>query len=181
MGVPSSGTTIWRLRLSHHILTHVLIVGFPMLLLEISLGQYSGLFPTRMFRNISPILTGVGFAMASSLIIHTVNDLAVLMWSSQARRLSGEDAFFDSHVLNGYKEQSLGNLGNLGGLSPGEVSIGNVLLSYGLLVTLTIRGFMADATGSQVEYMSEPWVWLEAFRHVFISMQLGLGVVSTFG
>lgn len=32
-----------------------LLVGVPMLLLEMTLGQYSALAPTRFFRNLSPV------------------------------------------------------------------------------------------------------------------------------
>uniref|UniRef100_A0A0K2TLA7 Sodium-dependent nutrient amino acid transporter 1 n=1 Tax=Lepeophtheirus salmonis TaxID=72036 RepID=A0A0K2TLA7_LEPSM len=193
-----------------------LLTGVPMLLLEMTLGQYSGLSPTKLFRNIAPILTGVGFAIVSSLIIQTLDDLAIIMWSSQGlynlfsnRRLSGEDSFFDQNVLNGYKDNDLGNLGMLNGQSVlclgivcfivflfialstkslGKVSILIVVLCYGLLVTLTIRGFMANGAWTGVyklltprwEYLNKPWVWLEAIKHVFISLQLGLGVVSTY-
>ena len=32
-----------------------LILGAPMLLLEMTLGQYGGMAPTKMFRNICPV------------------------------------------------------------------------------------------------------------------------------
>ena len=36
-------------------LTMFLILGAPMLLLEMTLGQYGGMAPTKMFRNICPV------------------------------------------------------------------------------------------------------------------------------
>ncbi|CAB4064262.1 unnamed protein product [Lepeophtheirus salmonis] len=164
-----------------------------MLLLEMTLGQYSGLSPTKLFRNIAPILTGVGFAIVSSLIIQTLDDLAIIMWSSQGlynlfsnRRLSGEDSFLikmysmvtrtmilgiweclmdsqffalESFVLLSFLFIALSTK------SLGKVSILIVVLCYGLLVTLTIRGFMANGAWTGVyklltprwEYLNKPW------------------------
>ena len=59
---------------------------------------------------------------------------------------------------------------------------------YGLLMTLTIRGCMAEGGPQGIltlltpdwSHIQQPWVWLEAGRFAFMSMQLGLGVVSTF-
>ena len=36
-------------------LTMFLILGAPMLLLEMALGQYGGLSPTKLFRNLCPV------------------------------------------------------------------------------------------------------------------------------
>ena len=36
-------------------LTMFLILGAPMLLLEMALGQYGGLAPTKLFRNLCPV------------------------------------------------------------------------------------------------------------------------------
>ena len=33
-----------------------LLLGVPMLLLEMTLGQYSGLTPTKLFRNLCPVI-----------------------------------------------------------------------------------------------------------------------------
>ena len=55
-------------------------------------------------------------------------------------------------------------------------------------MTLTIRGCMADGGPKGIlallapdwTYITQPWVWLEAAKFVFISLQLGLGVISTY-
>ncbi len=35
-----------------------LLLGVPMLLLEMTLGQYSGLTPTKFYRNLCPVISG---------------------------------------------------------------------------------------------------------------------------
>lgn len=72
--------------------------------------------------------------------------------------------------------------------SIGKVSLLLIPLCYGLLMTLTIRACMAEGGPQGIlallspdwSHMSQPWIWLEAIRFVFVSMQLGLGVVSTY-
>ena len=82
-----------------------LLMGIPMLLLEMTLGQYSALVPTKLFRNLSPALTGVGFAILLSGIIYAVADLAVLAWAARAifllfsERSKVGDNFFYGRVL----------------------------------------------------------------------------------
>ena len=59
---------------------------------------------------------------------------------------------------------------------------------YGLLMTLTIRGCMETGGHDGIlkllapdwSHITKPWVWMEAAKFVFVSMQLGLGVVSTY-
>ena len=71
----------------------------------------------------------------------------------------------------------------------GKISILIVPLCYGLLMTLTIRGCMAQTDGADRilallrpdwSHISAPWVWLEAARIVLLSLHLGLGVISTY-
>ena len=69
-----------------------------------------------------------------------------------------------------------------------QVSILLVPLCYCLLMTLTIRGCMGAGGPQGIltllapdwSHITKPWVWLEASKFVFVSMQLGLGVVSTY-
>ena len=59
---------------------------------------------------------------------------------------------------------------------------------YGLLMTLTIRGCMGPGGPQGIlalldpdwSHITNPLVWMEAAKFVFISMQLGLGVVATY-
>ena len=158
-------------------------------------------------------MTGVGFAVLVTLLFVAVTELAVLTWSSQAFYLlfSGQalpENFFYKRVLD-LGEADLSALGDLHGQltlclgvvclvvfvfiaastkSIGKVSILLVPVAYGLLMTLTIRGCMAEGGPAGIlallrpdwRHLSQPWVWLEAARYVFVSMQLGLGVVSTY-
>ena len=69
-----------------------------------------------------------------------------------------------------------------------QVSMLLVPTCYGLLMTLTIRGCMGDGGPKGIlallapdwTHITQPWVWLEAAKFVFISLQLGLGVISTY-
>jgi len=194
-------------------LTMFLILGSPMLLLEMALGQYGGLAPTKLFRNLCPGLTGVGFAMCASCIIVCLTNFAVITWSCQALYLlfseqSLSETFFNKRVLD-VGSASLGQLGLLHGQlalslgiacivvfifiaagtkSLGKVSMLLVPLCYGLLMTLTIRGCMGKGGPEGIlallapdwSHITKPWVWLEASKFVFLSLQLGMGVVATY-
>ena len=69
-----------------------------------------------------------------------------------------------------------------------QVSILLVPTCYCLLMTLTIRGCMSPGGTDGImrylapdwKHITQPWVWLEAAKVVFISMQLGMGVISTY-
>ena len=143
-------------------------LGAPLLLLEMSLGQYSGLAPARLFRHLCPILAGLGLAVCIQAAVRAMLDLAVLMWAGQALwRLFSEqnirDGFFYRDVLN-KEDASLEQLGQLGGqlslvlaigsvsififMAAGTRSVGKVCLvavpaCFMLLVTLTIRTCLA--------------------------------------
>jgi len=195
-------------------LTMFLILGAPMLLLEMALGQYGGLAPTKLFRNLCPGLTGVGFAQCASCVALSLTNLAVVTWSCQAiynlfTTTSVPDTFFNKVVLDTGPDSSLSDLGLLHGqlalalgvacivvfifIAAGTRSIGKVSmlvvpLCYGLLMTLTIRGCMGSGGPEGIlallapewGHITRPWVWLEAAKHVFVSLQLGVGVVSTY-
>ena len=143
-------------------------LGAPLLLLEMSLGQYSGLAPARLFRHLCPILAGLGLAVCIQAAVRAMLDMAVIMWAGQALwRLFSEqnirDGFFYRDVLN-KEDASLEQLGQLGGqlslvlaigsvsififMAAGTRSVGKVCLvavpaCFMLLVTLTIRTCLA--------------------------------------
>eukprot|EP00093_Oithona_nana_P008682 08682.XXX_255129_257662_1 [CDS] Oithona nana genome sequencing. len=191
-----------------------LLLGTPLLLLEMTIGQYSALSPTKLYRNLCPILTGVGFAICVSCMFQSMVDMAVITWSSKAFYLlftdqSFAENFFFGSVLDMQDEIALDNLGVLHGqlslclgiaclvifilIAAGTKSVGKVSMllvptCYGLLMTLTIRGCMGDGGPKGIlallapdwTHITQPWVWLEAAKFVFISLQLGLGVISTY-
>lgn len=69
-----------------------------------------------------------------------------------------------------------------------QVSMMLVPLCYGLLMTLTIRGCIEKGGPGGIlallapdwSVITRPWVWLEASKFVFLSLHLGLGVISTY-
>merc|ERR1712079_983064 len=194
-----------------------LLIGTPMLLLEMTLGQYSALAPTKLYRNLCPVLTGVGFAICVSCMFQSMLDMSIITWSGQAFYLLFADPensknfedFFYGKVLKLEDGSGLDNLGVLQGelslclgiacivifiliaagtKSVGKVSILLVPTCYCLLMTLTIRGCMSPGGTDGImrylapdwKHITQPWVWLEAAKVVFISMQLGMGVISTY-
>ena len=170
--------SIWSLPLSviqHGGITFLLLytvilatLGAPLLLLEMSLGQYSGMAPARLFSHLCPILAGLGLAVCIQAAVRAMLDLAVVMWAGQAlwQLFSEEnirDGFFYRDVLN-KENASLEQLGQLLGqlslvlaigcltifilIAAGTRSIGKVCLvsvptCFLLLITLTIRTCLA--------------------------------------
>ena len=144
------------------------LLGAPLLLLEMSLGQYSGLAPVSLFRHLCPLLSGLGLAMCIQALVRAMLDLAVIMWSGQAIWLlfseqNIRDGFFYRDVLH-KEDASLQELGQLGGqlslilaigcvslftlMAAGTKSVGKVCLvgvpaCFMLMMILTIRSCLA--------------------------------------
>ena len=59
------------------------MVGAPLLLLEMFLGQYSGLAPIRVFRHLSPVLMGLGVTICIQASVKAVLELGTAMWMGQ--------------------------------------------------------------------------------------------------
>ena len=56
------------------------MVGWPLLLLEMFLGQFSGLAPAQLFRHLSPVMAGLGVAMCGQALIRAVLETGVMVW-----------------------------------------------------------------------------------------------------
>ena len=146
----------------------VALLGAPLLLLELSLGQYSALAPSSLYRNLCPILAGLGLSLSLLATVRGMLELAVLMWSGQALfhifsfQKIGEQ-FFSQDVLD-REDSSLEELGDLriqilpvlgsatlstfvflvaGTRSVGKICTVAVPAAFMLLVTLTIRACLA--------------------------------------
>jgi len=146
----------------------VALLGAPLLLLEMTLGQYSGLAPAQLPYHLCPLLAGLGLSLCVLAAVRAVLDMAVIMWAAQAlyRLLSDmqvTDGFFYRDVLH-KEDSSLVELGQLLGelclilaiscvvifilIAAGTRSVGKVCLvvvpaCFMLLVTLTIRTCLA--------------------------------------
>jgi len=140
------------------------ILGAPLLLLEMFLGQYSGLTPIRVFRHLSPVLTGLGLAMCIHASIRAMLELGVLMWMGQGMfRLFYHqmisEGMFRGEILNA-EDASLEAVGTLstqlmlvlgiatlavfvlvvaGTRSVGKVSMVTIPACFMIIVTLLIR------------------------------------------
>ena len=151
----------------------VFLLGAPLLLLELSLGQYSALPPARLYRHLCPLLTGLGLALSVLATLRGMLDLAVLMWSGQGifHLFSSQQIrqhLFSRDILN-VEDTSLLELGSLdyqillvlgiaiistfvfvmaGTKSMGKVCMIAVPGCFMLIVTLTIRACL-DTGGPQ--------------------------------
>jgi len=171
--------SIWSLPISilqHGGLTFLLmyfcmlvLLGGPVLLLEMFLGQYSGLAPVRLFRHLCPILSGLGLTICVQAAVRLFLELGLLSWAGQSlflifSRQQIKDQFFYQDVLNKSPENDLEQLGEISGqltlvlgigavitfilVAAGSRSVGKVCmllvpLMYMLLVSLTIRACIA--------------------------------------
>merc|ERR1719422_1309685 len=114
----------------------LIILGCPLLLLEISLGQYSSLSPGQIFRHLCPLLSGLGLSVCLQAGVRALLDLATLMWSALAfyklfNKQQISDSFFYSEILN-RGDADLETLGSVGGqqaLVLSVVSVGVFVMS----------------------------------------------------
>lgn len=146
----------------------LIILGYPLLLLEAMLGQYSSLPPAQLYRHLCPILAGLGLSVCLQAALRALLDLAVLMWSALAfyslfSTQTVKDGFFYSDILN-KGDASLESIGYLGGYQTlvlsivsvsvfmmtaagtrilGKLGLVIVLVGFGTMVTLVIRSCLA--------------------------------------
>ncbi|XP_063882134.1 sodium- and chloride-dependent GABA transporter 1-like isoform X1 [Scylla paramamosain] len=59
----------------------LLSIGLPLVIMEISLGQYLGLGPAHLFSRMCPVFSGVGWAMVLQLLMITVYYNIILSWT----------------------------------------------------------------------------------------------------
>lgn len=159
----------------------VVILGAPLLILEMSLGQYSSIAPAQLPYHLCPLLAGLGVAVCVQAAVRALLDMAVIMWAGQAlyRLLADrhiKDGFFYRDVLN-REDSSLEELGQLLGelclilaiscvvifilIAAGTRSVGKVCLvavpaCFMLLVTLTIRTCLATGGPAGVMILLTP-------------------------
>ena len=60
-----------------------LVLGGPLLVLEMFLGQYSGLAPLRLYSQLAPALAGVGVAVCLQALVRAALELGLMMWFGQ--------------------------------------------------------------------------------------------------
>ena len=188
----------------------LVILGLPLLLLETFLGQYSTLPVGRLYRHLCPILAGLGVSVTLVCGVRCVLDLGMASWSSHGMVAMFKDQVVTIHHTSNYTVTSLDNISDIlpynvaalaavtvttyilmaaGAKSIGKVSLLVIPLCYGLLITLVIRSMMDEAgPAGFLSLMTPRWsvlsqvtAWLEAAAHVVFSLQLGLGVLTTYG
>ena len=156
-------------------------MGAPLILLEMSLGQYSGLAPAQMFQHLCPLLTGLGWAMAVFAAVRAMLDLAVIMWAAQTlchlfSQQNIPEKFFHENVLS-MRDATLEKpgevvgelvialsascvvifiLGAAGTKTVGKVSLAIVTICFMLLAALTIRACLAPGAPSAVLTLLTP-------------------------
>ena len=58
----------------------LVILGAPLLLLEMFLGQYSGMAISGVFRHLSPVMAGLGVAICVQALLRAVMEMGIIMW-----------------------------------------------------------------------------------------------------
>lgn len=62
--------------------TMLLLMGTPIFLLELLVGQYSGLGPDKVFRHLAPIFTGLGYCCLVVIYLITIYYMVIVSWTS---------------------------------------------------------------------------------------------------
>ena len=186
------------------------VLGAPLLLLEVTLGQYSGLTCVRLFQHLCPVLSGLGVCQCLQSVLRIVLDTAVLTWISQGIYLLVSDTEIDKHFFyQGVLSRADSSHDSLHGdhvlvlacvcasililVVAGHKSLSKcclviVPLCYIIILSLAVRCTI-DSGGSDgvLALLSPDWrslasptAWLEASCHVIFSLQLGTGVFSTY-
>ena len=62
----------------------LLLLGLPLLLTEMFLGQYSSLSCPQLYHHLCPLMTGLGLAIYATAILRTVENVSLLVWVSRA-------------------------------------------------------------------------------------------------
>jgi len=145
-------------------LVMVAVCGAPLLLMEMTLGQYSGMATTQLFYHLCPLLSGLGVCQSIYGLLTIIQSVAVMTWISQAMFLLFKDQnigekFLYEKVLN-KEDHNIHDLGSLnidlvivlgivmislfvlvgaGLRSVGKVSMVTVPACFMLIIALTIR------------------------------------------
>ncbi|XP_044262742.1 sodium- and chloride-dependent glycine transporter 1-like isoform X1 [Tribolium madens] len=59
----------------------VFLMGMPLFLLELIVGQYSGLGPDQAFTNIAPLFTGLGYCTLVVITLITIYYMVIIAWT----------------------------------------------------------------------------------------------------
>ena len=62
----------------------LLLLGVPLFLTEMFLGQYSSLSCLQLYHNLCPLMSGLGVAIYVTVILRTVENVSLLVWLSRA-------------------------------------------------------------------------------------------------
>merc|ERR1719209_2362398 len=93
----------------------LLLLGLPLVLLELFLGQYSALPPGRLFRHLSPLLRGLGTALCIQAAVRALMNTAALAWAGKSlvNVLIGQNISNILPALPSLQSESLPSLGSL--------------------------------------------------------------------
>lgn len=56
-------------------------MGLPIFLLELVIGQYSGLGPNESFAHLAPIFSGLGFCTLVVIVLITIYYMVIIAWT----------------------------------------------------------------------------------------------------
>lgn len=162
-------------------LVMVAVVGAPLLLMEMALGQYSGMAPAHLFHHLCPLLSGLGVCQSVYALLTIMQNVAVMTWISQAVFLLFRDQSIDENLLYdkviSKDDHDIHNLGSLnynlvlvlgivtislfilvsaGLKSVGKVNMVTVPACFMIIIALTIRSCFADGGSQSIMYHLQP-------------------------
>jgi len=160
----------------------LLLLGLPIIILELFLGQYSALPPGRLYRHLSPLLRGLGPALCIQAGVRALMDTAALVWAGKSlvNVLIGQNISNTLPALPSLQSESLPSLGSLdvyliaslAAVSllviitslPGTIIIGKLSLvllpiAYGLLVTLVVRSSLLSPDPAPESHAVASLLW----------------------
>jgi len=164
-------------------LVMVALCGAPILLMEMALGQYSGMAPAHLFHHLCPLLSGLGVCQSVYALLTIMQSVAVMTWISHGMFLLfrdqsiGENLLYDK-VIN-KEDHDIHDLGSLnydlvlvlgivtialfilvsaGLKSVGKINMVTVPACFMIIIALTIRScFAPGATQSIMKLLQPTW------------------------
>jgi len=161
----------------------VAVCGVPVILMEMGLGQYSGMAPGQLFYHLCPLVSGLGVCQSMYGLLTIMQTVAVMTWISHGMFLLFRDQNIVENLL--YEkvlnkgDHDINDLGSLnydlvlvlgivtislfilvsaGLKSVGKVNMVTVPACFMIIIALTIRScFATGATNSIMKLLQPNW------------------------
>ncbi|XP_037073742.1 sodium- and chloride-dependent creatine transporter 1-like [Pollicipes pollicipes] len=149
----------------------LLAVGVPMYVMELALGQYAGLGPNKVCQKMSPLFSGLGYAMLLMTVFVCFTYNVVIAWA-----IFYAAASFTSELAWSRGIRTLGKIIHF-----------TVIFPYFVLIVLFVLTAFLDGAVEGIRFFVTPdyhqvlsvSVWLDAASQVFFSLGCSMGGLIT--